>query len=60
MATWIGHLRILENLLISIPNIDSRYFAYESLAPDCGRRAEGEGAVNPKIIYIHCAWASGS
>jgi len=55
MATWIGHLRIAENLLGEIPDLDPRYFALGSLAPDCGRRNEkGKGFIPPKEIS-HCA-----
>ncbi|MCK5634037.1 MAG: zinc dependent phospholipase C family protein [Anaerolineales bacterium] len=54
MATWIGHLRVAERLLDSLPDLDPGCFAYGSLAPDCGRRAEdGSGFVPPKEIS-HC------
>jgi hypothetical protein len=51
MATWIGHLRIAENLLNHLPGIDPRSFAYGSLAPDCGKKAEdGNSFVPPKSV----------
>lgn len=36
MATWIGHLRLAENLLERIPNLDAAQFAIGNLAPDSG------------------------
>jgi hypothetical protein len=54
MATWIGHLRVAEHLLSSIPNLDPRNFAYGSLAPDCGRRAEDGGGFIPPKEISHC------
>lgn len=51
MATWIGHLRIAENLLPHIAAPDARHFALGSLAPDCGRKSEdGQGFIPPKEI----------
>ena len=51
MATWIAHLRIADNLLLSIPGLNARYFAYGSLAPDCGRHiADEHRFIPPKEI----------
>ena len=36
MATWITHLRLAENLLERIPNLDDAFFAVGSIAPDSG------------------------
>ena len=36
MATWIAHLRIAENLLERIPNLDPGQFAIGNVAPDSG------------------------
>jgi hypothetical protein len=36
MATWIAHLRIAENLLASIPDLDAGQFAIGNIAPDSG------------------------
>jgi hypothetical protein len=36
MATWIAHLRIAENLLADIPNLDAAQFAIGNGAPDSG------------------------
>jgi len=36
MATWIAHLRIAENLLERIPEIDAGQFAIGNIAPDSG------------------------
>lgn len=51
MGTWIGHLRVAERLLEHRSYLDPAYFAFGSLAPDCGRRAEdGSGFVPPKKV----------
>ena len=36
MATWIVHLRLAENLLDRIPNLDAGQFALGNVAPDSG------------------------
>jgi hypothetical protein len=36
MATWITHLRIAENLLDLLPNLDPERFAIGNIAPDSG------------------------
>ncbi len=36
MGTWISHLRIAENLLAQIPNLDEVAFTFGNLAPDSG------------------------
>jgi hypothetical protein len=36
MATWIAHLRIAENLLAHIPDLDAAQFAIGNVAPDSG------------------------
>lgn len=36
MATWIVHLRIAENLLERIPDLDAAAFAVGNIAPDSG------------------------
>lgn len=36
MASWIVHLRIAENLLSRIPNLDAAQFAIGNIAPDSG------------------------
>ena len=36
MATWIVHLRLAENLLSLIPNLDEGQFAIGNTAPDSG------------------------
>ena len=36
MATWIGHLRITENLLSVLPNLDETAFTFGNIAPDSG------------------------
>lgn len=36
MASWIVHLRIAENLMSRIPNLDAAQFAIGNIAPDSG------------------------
>lgn len=36
MATWIGHLRIAENIYSQIPNLDETAFTFGNIAPDSG------------------------
>lgn len=36
MAIWIAHLRLAENLLARIPNLDEAQFAIGNIAPDSG------------------------
>ena len=36
MATWIAHLRLAENLLARIPDLDEGQFAIGNIAPDSG------------------------
>jgi hypothetical protein len=36
VATWIGHLRVAENLLSKIPYLDQVAFTFGNLAPDSG------------------------
>jgi hypothetical protein len=58
VATWIAHLRIGEKLLESIPGLDQRYFAYGSLAPDCGRHTgDNQEFIPPKEISHYVMYA---
>jgi hypothetical protein len=36
MATWIAHLRVAENLLAHLPELDAAQFAIGNIAPDSG------------------------
>jgi hypothetical protein len=36
MATWISHLRVAENLLAALPDLDEVAFTFGNLAPDSG------------------------
>jgi hypothetical protein len=36
MATWIGHLRIAEQLLAAMPSLDEAAFTFGNLGPDSG------------------------
>ena len=56
MATWIAHLRIAENLLELIPNLDAGQFAIGNIAPDAGipdeRLTEIGAALQPGTSVI--------
>ncbi len=54
MSTWIGHLRIAEELLNSIPNLDAAQFAIGSVAPDSGvPEDENRTKFNPPVEVTH-------
>jgi hypothetical protein len=53
MATWIAHLRIAENLLERIPNLDPGQFAIGNVAPDSGIPDEKWEKFNPPPEVTH-------
>ena len=53
MATWIAHLRIAENLLACIPNLNPGQFAIGNLAPDSGIPDENWEEFNPPPEVTH-------
>jgi hypothetical protein len=53
MATWIAHLRIAENLLERIPNLDPGQFAIGNVAPDSGIPDENWEKFNPPPEVTH-------
>ena len=53
MATWIAHLRIAENLLTRIPNLDPGQFAIGNVAPDSGIPNENWEKFNPPPQITH-------
>jgi hypothetical protein len=53
MATWIAHLRIAENLLERIPNLDLGQFAIGNVAPDSGIPDENWEKFNPPPEVTH-------
>jgi hypothetical protein len=53
MATWIVHLRIAENLLHQIHNLDPSYFAIGNVAPDSGIPDENWGKFEPPSEILH-------
>ncbi len=53
MATWIAHLRIAENLLERIPDLDPGQFAIGNIAPDSGIPEENWEKFNPPPDVTH-------
>ena len=53
MATWIGHLRITDELLPHFPQLDRAMFAYGSLAPDFGKPLEDGYTFSPSKEVSH-------
>lgn len=53
MATWIAHLRIAENLLGLIPNLDEAQFAIGNIAPDSGIPDEKWEKFEPPPAVTH-------
>ena len=53
MATWIVHLRLAENLLKLIPNLDERKFAIGNIAPDSGIPDENWENFDPPPTVTH-------
>ena len=53
MATWIAHLRIAENLLECIPNLDPGQFAIGNVAPDSGIPDKNWEKFNPPPEVTH-------
>ena len=53
MATWIAHLRIAENLLERIPNLDPGQFAVGNVAPDSGIPDENWEKFDPPPEVTH-------
>jgi hypothetical protein len=53
MGTWISHLRIAENLLQSLPELDEAAFAFGNLAPDSGLPNEDWTQFDPQKEVTH-------
>ena len=53
MGTWIGHLRIAENLLTQLPALDEVLFTYGNLAPDSGLPNEDWTEFDPPKTISH-------
>jgi hypothetical protein len=53
MATWIAHLRLAENLLERIPDLDEAQFATGNIAPDSGIPDENWEKFNPPPQVTH-------
>lgn len=54
MCTWIGHLRIAENLLARIHGLDAAQFAIGNVAPDSGiPENEERTKFNPPVEVTH-------
>jgi hypothetical protein len=53
MATWIAHLRLAENLLERIPDLDEAQFAIGNVAPDSGIPDENWEKFDPPSQVTH-------
>lgn len=53
MCTWIGHLRIAENLLTRIDGLDAAQFALGNVAPDSGIPDEEHRTFDPPVEVTH-------
>jgi hypothetical protein len=53
MGTWISHLRIAEQLLTSMPQLDEVAFIYGNLAPDSGLPNADWSAFDPPKEVTH-------
>ena len=53
MATWIAHLRIAENLLKELPELDPGQFAIGNIAPDSGIPDEKWEKFTPPAAITH-------
>jgi hypothetical protein len=53
MGTWISHLRIAEQLLTAIPQLDEVAFIYGNLAPDSGLPNADWSAFDPPKEVTH-------
>ncbi len=53
MATWIVHLRLTENILDLIPNLDAGQFAVGNVAPDSGVPDENWENFDPPPPVTH-------
>ena len=53
MATWIAHLRIAEELLAKIPQLDAHQFAIGNIAPDSGIPDEHSENFEPPSRITH-------
>jgi len=53
MASWIVHLRIAENLLERLPDLEAEKFALGSVAPDSGKPDQKWEHFNPPTQITH-------
>jgi hypothetical protein len=53
LATWIAHLRLAENLLERIPDLDAAQFAIGNVAPDSGIPDENWEKFDPPPEITH-------
>lgn len=57
MANWITHMRIADEVLRRLPDLDQPGFCMGSIAPDCNVENEGWTAFTPSREVTH--WMSG-
>jgi hypothetical protein len=60
MASWIVHLRIAEELLDQLPELDEEKFALGSVAPDSGKPDEKWEKFDPPLKITHFQYPLGS
>ncbi|GAA0779222.1 hypothetical protein GCM10008908_37450 [Clostridium subterminale] len=53
MATWIAHLRIAENILKNVDDLDSTAFILGNVGPDSGVPNEDWSSFNPPKTITH-------
>ncbi|WP_346914450.1 zinc dependent phospholipase C family protein [Clostridium sp.] len=53
MATWIAHLRIAENILRNVDDLDSTAFILGNVGPDSGVPNEDWSSFNPPKTITH-------
>ncbi|WP_346938935.1 zinc dependent phospholipase C family protein [uncultured Clostridium sp.] len=53
MATWIAHLRIAENILRNVDDLDSAAFILGNVGPDSGVPNEDWSSFNPPKTITH-------
>ncbi len=59
MGTWISHLRIAEQLLVELPDLDETAFTFGNLAPDSGIPNETWTEFDPPKEITHFSTRNG-
>ncbi len=53
MASWIVHLRVAQQLLDQVPQLEAESFYVGNLAPDCGIPSGTDGTFDPPQSVTH-------